>query len=1563
MKRISVKYLGLIVLVPILIWAGGPKNGKQHVVPQRQTLSRSTGLGVDANNHDLRKIAWHDGNRILTRFYNYGAISDWRISGRYDCGIYPIGSGHSYLAEFTPLVAAEVKNTSGLTKNIVSDGVSASAKDISPSGYLYQFEPVLGFANPNDSLVAMSDDSISWPGTWPDKPVDWAGKWNGQYGQYNRADQESYFHIDDSNNDEFKYYPFIRTGFADMTGAVVAFTLTDSNKYAYLTDPEADFTIGVVDSATAYQLDTRGGKRPDVVQINGDRFYEVEKVLNAHTLKLFSVKTTAAIDVPNATYTIWNGIKRGLGMDVSVRGYQWAHPAAEDILIWTYWIKNLSDKDYPRFVFGMYGDADVGDDGDQGDDDSMFETQNDIVYQWDHNMWSNAKGGFVPAYFGWKYLESPGDPLDGIDNDEDGMIDESQQDGLDNDGDWDYRIDDLGSDGLGPQHQEYTGPDADGTEGNGVPDLGEPNFEYTDNDESDQLGLTSFAAAAYPAINPSDDQGTWSQLVPGTFAEIAQTVDITFMYGSAYFQLPVNEERKFAVAMVFGQDFPDILRNSQTMQQIYNSDYNFAKPPLKPSVTAVSGDHRVTLYWNSKSELSMDPIYGRDFEGYRIFRSTDPAFTENWIITDAYGNKTFNKPIAQFDIVDGLTGPHPIGLNGLQMDMGTDNGLVHSWTDTTVENGQRYYYAVVAYDQGYANDFFERGISSLENLQEITPSETSKKIEVSASGRVIGYDSNTVGVTPNAPAIDYISPDIVADTSLTLGSGKFEVYPVDPAAIKNGNQYEICFKDWSNDAVDNDGDWQTFTDDSLFITMSPTLTMIIPPNSDTLNIRFSGNRATVTGPNVHRFAAFGYFWQTTTVTVDTSNETPYYFVAIPDTQFVQLPTLGIWNGTENLYDDLGADGCADAYEDGDGVCLDAPDPGFVFGSDPNGDNWHPTTNRTGTQANGKTDAGESHLDMRDIDEIVRNTSWYDVINTTTGTTLLLNQTELAGENRGQVIEGIQVNITNDVTDLNIPASGWSRSGLNMTTRLTLTPFGSFQQVIMPFDYLLNINDTISSVSKDGKSATFTFYDQTNGNYANFIFMQSENDTIIKDGSKLYPYFEIEGQAKVGIQMEFVAKAANITRIINWQNIMFFGTADRGLIMFDGANWLPITTADGLGANIVNDMLIDHSNRLWVATTAGLNLQTPYGWESYTLPKGDKGALTEFNCLTLDSEGNLWTSSPDGVFKTSLSQISWTNYDNTNNGLAQLNNVAVVALDNGAVMAGSKGRGLSFYHPELDSFIIMDKTNSDLPDNNIQVLRRHGDRVFIGTKLQGFAVYNIADSVIEYSNRDSLLDKAVTDICFGANNDVYIGTKKGVNLLQYIDKDNVHYNSTITRASDPDILSETIQAMYFSDSEFWLGTKYSVARRTTTGWNNFNPQPGDQYVVRTTKPFSALDTLRFTAYGPEFSENVSESTLDGIAVVPNPYVVTASWEPQHLYSSGRGTRKIDFIHLPGKCTIKVFTLSGKLVNTIEHDAPGENGAQSWDLLSRDGLEIAYGIYIYHVNAPGIGTHVGKFAVIK
>jgi hypothetical protein len=174
----------------------------------KQDKPKPRGAVSKAMGREDRKFSVHNGNKILTRFYNYGGIGDWTIGGRYDSGIYPQGSGHSYIAEFTPIVGASVIDANGHRTHIVSDGmVSNNGKDLSPLGYQWGFEPLPGYANPNQDNIAMSDNPASWPESWPDKPSDWDGLWNGQYGKYVRADQESYFVMDDYYNDEFQFYP------------------------------------------------------------------------------------------------------------------------------------------------------------------------------------------------------------------------------------------------------------------------------------------------------------------------------------------------------------------------------------------------------------------------------------------------------------------------------------------------------------------------------------------------------------------------------------------------------------------------------------------------------------------------------------------------------------------------------------------------------------------------------------------------------------------------------------------------------------------------------------------------------------------------------------------------------------------------------------------------------------------------------------------------------------------------------------------------------------------------------------------------------------------------------------------------------------------------------------------------------------------------------------------------------------------------------------------------------------------------------------------------------------
>ena len=69
-------------------------------------------------------------------------------------------------------------------------------------------------------------------------------------------------------------------------------------------------------------------------------------------------------------------------------------------------------------------------------------------------------------------------------------------------------------------------------------------------------------------------------------------------------------------------------------------------------------------------------------------------------------------------------------FNGVHYYMGDDTGLQHSFIDEDVVNGRTYYYAVVSYDAGYINTYFSEGISEIENLLPISPSESPASITV-----------------------------------------------------------------------------------------------------------------------------------------------------------------------------------------------------------------------------------------------------------------------------------------------------------------------------------------------------------------------------------------------------------------------------------------------------------------------------------------------------------------------------------------------------------------------------------------------------------------------------------------------------------------------------------------------------------------------------------------------------------------------------------------------------------------------------------------------------------------
>jgi len=385
------------------------------------------------------------------------------------------------------------------------------------------------------------------------------------------------------------------------------------------------------------------------------------------------------------------------------------------------------------------------------------------------------------------------------------MVDEARDDGIDNNSNWNVLADDVGLDGK-PNTGDPGESDGKPTSGfqivngklvdTGFP--GEPNIDKTDVDESDQLGLTSFQYfVPAGAITMADERDMWRRLRPGFFDVPSSVVnnvatkgeDGDFIYGSGYFPLLPKTTERFSLALVFGDNLRDVIKTKNVAQLIFNANYNFPQPPRKPTLKVVAEEGKVTLYWDKVAETSIDPTTKKmDFEGYKIYKGTDPDFTDALQITDGKGKKVFYKPLVQFDLKDGITGffnPSQTLFeltNGAPYFMGDDTGIQNFYVDTDVTNGRTYYYAVVAYDQGEAS-------------ADIFPSENTKFLSKDAAGR-ISTDINTASVIPHGPVLGYIPPK--QGSALERLSGNSTVTPffevVDPYEVMDAN-YEVTFAD------------------------------------------------------------------------------------------------------------------------------------------------------------------------------------------------------------------------------------------------------------------------------------------------------------------------------------------------------------------------------------------------------------------------------------------------------------------------------------------------------------------------------------------------------------------------------------------------------------------------------------------------------------------------------------------------------------------------------------------------------------------------------------------------
>ncbi|MFH1195436.1 MAG: hypothetical protein V1720_06965 [bacterium] len=802
----------------------------------------------------LRRYSQVDGNNIRTSIFNSGYSGKPDNVADYVAYEWPKNTNRVYISIISIWLGGEVVDNTGQTINIVDMPVWRT----DPAGNTWNMEPVSGFINPQQQEIARSDDENSWPtleqGGWRDKRSDeldpgWVGSWNGFFGKniFN-ADQEFYYITSDDKYTRYPYTPDesdpsrgglgllmdVRTlAWSQILISDIIFSIhdikndgtkpidkasflifladfvggdgTDDYPYvdlqtdiAFLTDADR---IGVeafgsdpVGVAAVKYIETPGNQ-VDGIDNDGDADDDVsllssiggdpEQLMPHFTANDFGARTIlpgekivliepVTFNRVITTYPAGGGTVKSLDKEYVL--------PSEGITVVEDTIANSYDDDFDGLI-----DEKISLHLERYDEITQTSKPVRYINYLANQVGDTLKRGFV----------LPGKNLEQNYTNVAPMIDESRDDGFDNDNDWDAFLDDNGLDGV--RGSGDTGEnDGVPTSGAGTDFPGEPGIDKTDVSETDLIGITSAVQVPVGQINfgRAPDKGLWDvMMVPGIIDLVRSIGEFDTFVSSAFFPILPGERQRMAVAVAIAgggntkdADIESVIRKQKQAETAYNADYQFAQAPLQVTLTAVPGDNQVRLYWDDIAEKSFDRYInkiggnGADFEGYRIYRATDAAFQDAKIITDAYGVETLMKEIAQFDLNDGIKGLHPTDINGVKFNLGNDTGLRHEYIDRDVVNGQRYFYAVTAYDFGY-------------ETADIPPTETPVRINVDVDG-TITYGTNIAMIRPTEDAAGYLPPEIESFEHTTGGaSGSIDIEVIDPYNLKSGNEYEISFTD------------------------------------------------------------------------------------------------------------------------------------------------------------------------------------------------------------------------------------------------------------------------------------------------------------------------------------------------------------------------------------------------------------------------------------------------------------------------------------------------------------------------------------------------------------------------------------------------------------------------------------------------------------------------------------------------------------------------------------------------------------------------------------------------
>jgi hypothetical protein len=369
------------------------------------------------------------------------------------------------------------------------------------------------------------------------------------------------------------------------------------------------------------------------------------------------------------------------------------------------------------------------------------------------------------TYFGVQFLKTPFAEDDQIDNDGDGLIDESGGEELGLTG-WHYFEDRV----------FYFYPEREKLQ-----------YKILSGDTSGLGSLideTFFFKDAEGNLDPNFD---YPERIKTPFQSTSQRGEIRWVLdvlSCGPINWPSGDTLNFVFGILAAENFDRLKASALMAQKIVINNYHYSEGPPPPTVTSVAQEKKITLYWDNIAESAKDILTRyQDFEGYKIYRTTvDPAYND-WgtPLFDAKGKQTGFLPIAECDLNNGIQGfdkVYPF------LNLGDDTGLFHSWTDTSVTNGVTYWYSVCSYDHGIV----ENEQLNPAHLPASPMQECPKGIDPDLYPNLVKVIPGIYASNTNAPIIN------VEKLRDSAGNGPINAVILDPYAI-TGHEYLLSFED------------------------------------------------------------------------------------------------------------------------------------------------------------------------------------------------------------------------------------------------------------------------------------------------------------------------------------------------------------------------------------------------------------------------------------------------------------------------------------------------------------------------------------------------------------------------------------------------------------------------------------------------------------------------------------------------------------------------------------------------------------------------------------------------